>query len=462
MKNLFTLLFVCFSLFSFAQDISGGWSGSLSVQGTELPLVFNFTKTASGYTATMDSPNQGAKGILVSSISFENNNLAIELKVANIKYNGILKSNTEITGTFMQGSFAAPMNLTKGVVELERPQEPVKPYPYYTENVTFINTKESIQLAGTLTLPKKEGLFPAVILISGSGQQNRDSEILGHKPFLVIADYLTRNGIAVLRYDDRGVGESKGNPALSTSADFANDARAAIQYLRSRKEINTQNIGIIGHSEGGMIAPMLGAHDKNIAFIVLLAGPGVAGDLLLVNQNYEIGKLRGLTEEQLQEAKTTNQTIYNIVKAEVDLAAIKEKLTAHFLVSINKMPEEERTMQKEIDETLQREVDAIASPWLRYFISYNPTENLKKVKCPVLVLNGDKDVQVTAQINTAGIANALKNGGNKKVKVQIFPGLNHLFQKCITCKIEEYSTLSQTFSPDVLQTMSEWIQQQVK
>ncbi len=462
MKKLFIFLFISCSTFSFAQDISGGWTGSLDFNGTQLPLVFNFTKTATGYTATMDSPKQGAKGIAISTVNFINKNLSLEVQAAEIRYKGIWKSETEITGTFEQGSFAVPMNLTKGVVEIIRSQEPVKPYPYFTENVYFSNTKENIQLAGTLSLPKKEGKFPAVILISGSGQQNRDSEILGHKPFLIIADYLTRNGIAVLRYDDRGVGESKGDPTLSTSADFANDANAAIAFLKTRKEINAKKIGIIGHSEGGMIAPMLAANDKNIAFLVLLAGTGVTGDVLLVDQNYEVGKLKGMTEEQLQAAKVTNQNIYNIIKAEGSLSEVKKNLTAHFQISVDKIPEAERPSKKEIDETIAKEVNAITTPWLRYFISYNPKENLKKVKCPVLVLNGEKDIQVTAKLNTEGIENSLKEGGNKNVEVKIFPGLNHLFQHCKVCTVEEYSQLEETFSPEVLKMMTDWIQQKTK
>lgn len=462
MKKLFILLFISYTTFSFSQDISGGWTGTLDFQGTQLPLVFNFTKTATGYTASMDSPKQGAKGIPVSEVSFVNKNLTVDVQVAGIKYKGVWKSDTEITGTFEQGSLSLPMNLIKGVIEIIKPQEPAKPYPYYTENVNFTNTKENIQLAGTLSLPKKEGKFPAVILISGSGQQNRDSEILGHKPFLIIADYLTRNGIAVLRYDDRGVGESKGDPTLSTSADFANDARAAIDFLKTRKEINQKKIGIIGHSEGGMIAPMLAANDKNIAFIILLAGTGVAGDVLLVDQNYEVGKLKGMTEEELQQAKITNQSIYDILKTNENLSEAKKNLTAHFQKSIDKIPEAERPSKKEIDETLAQEVNGIATPWLRYFITYNPQENLKKVKCPVLVLNGEKDIQVTAKLNTEGIEKALKEGGNKNVQVKIFPGLNHLFQHCTACTVEEYSQLDETFSPEVLKIMSDWIQQQAK
>lgn len=462
MKKLFILALLLFSTFFFAQDITGGWSGTLKIQGTELPLVFNFTKTPTGYSSTMDSPKQGAKGIPVSEISFINNTLKIEVKVAGINYNGILKGDTEIIGTFSQGTFSAPMNLTKGVAALIRPQEPLKPYPYLSEDVSFLNAKENILLAGTLTLPKKEGKFPAVILISGSGQQNRDSEILGHKPFLLISDYLTRNGIAVLRYDDRGVGQSKGNPTLSTSADFANDAAAAVDYLRSRKEINTKNIGIIGHSEGGMIAPMLAANDKNIAFLVLLAGTGVTGDLVLLDQNYQLGKQAGMTEAELEEAKVTNQTLYNIIKADTNLSQTKENLTAFLQSAIDKSPESERPSKEEVATTIKNEVNSMTIPWFRYFITYDPAQNLKKVKCPVLILNGEKDIQVNATLNTKAIEKALKETGNKKVTTEIFPGLNHLFQHCDTCTVSEYSELEETFAPEVLKTMSDWILQQAK
>jgi len=462
MKNLLSFLFLSLSSILFAQDISGSWTGIINVQGSKLPLIFHFTKVDQGYTATMDSPNQGAKVIALNDVSFTNNTLSLAFSAAAIKYTGKWTNENEIVGTFEQGTFSTPLSLTKGVVETKRSQEPAEPYPYYTENVQFFNKKENFSLAGTLSLPKKEGKFPAVILISGSGQQNRNSEILGHKSFLIISDYLTRNGIAVLRYDDRGVGESKGDPSLSTSADFAEDARAAIEYLRTRKEIKTKKIGIIGHSEGGMIAPMIAANDKNIAFLVLLAGPGVSGDALLIEQNYEIGKLAGMSEESLESSKLTNQTIYDILKLNEDLASVKTKLTAYFQSNVEKIPEAERPSKEEIDKTLKDEVNGIATPWLRYFISYNPKENLQKVKSPVLVLNGEKDIQVPAKSNTAGISEALKSGGNNKVTLQIFPNHNHLFQHCTTCKVEEYSLLDETFSPEVLKTMSDWIQKQVK
>lgn len=462
MKKSLILLFLLFSSILFSQDISGSWTGTIEIQGSKLPLNFNFTKTAQGYSATMDSPNQGAKDIPMDEVTFSDKNISISFKAAGIKYSGKWINDSEINGEFHQGTFTTPLILKKGIVELIRPQEPKKPFPYYTENVRFLNKKDNLSFGGTLSLPKQEGKFPAVILISGSGQQNRDSEILGHKPFLIIADYLTRNGIAVLRYDDRGVGESEGDPTRSTSGDFADDARAAIEYLKTRKEINAKKIGIIGHSEGGMIAPMIAATDKNIAFIVLLAGPGVAGDILLLDQNYQIGKISGMSEADLAKAKITNKTIYDIVKANSDEVKMKKELTAYFQTILDEIPEADRPSKDELDASLHKEIDGVSSPWIRYFLTYDPKSNLKKVKVPVLVLNGEKDIQVSATLNTHAIESALKEGGNKNVKVQIFPGLNHLFQHCTTCTVKEYSQLEETFSPEVLKTMTEWIQQQVK
>ncbi|MDD3003640.1 alpha/beta hydrolase [Flavobacterium sp.] len=461
-KILFLWLLVSFSSHSVGQDISGSWTGILEIQGSELPLILNFTSSNGGYKGTMDSPKQGAKEIPIDEVSFNNKQLTVKINAFAIEYIGEWKSNTEILGTFKQGNFSAPMHLKKGSFEIKKPQNPIEPYPYHTEKVEFKNTKENISLAGTLSLPKKEGKFPAVILISGSGQQNRDSEILGHKPFLVISDYLTRNGIAVLRYDDRGVGQSKGDPTHSTSADFANDAAGAIEYLRSRKEIDSKKIGVIGHSEGGMIAPMLSANDKNIAFIILLAGPGVSGDVLLLDQNYEVGKKQGLSENDLQEAKILNQKIYNIIKSEKDLAEMKKSLTAVLQTEMEKLPEAERPSKNEIEKSINEQVDGMTVPWLRYFISYDPHENLKKTKCPVLVLNGEKDIQVTAKLNTEAITKALHEGKNKNVQVQIFPNLNHLFQHCTACNVAEYSQIEETFSSEVLKTMSDWIHKQIK
>lgn len=281
MKTISILLITLIaSLTLTAQDITGQWNGILKVQGTQLRLVFNVSKSDNGYSSTMDSPDQGAKDIPVAKTTFENPSIKFEVTNAGIEYLGAIKDN-EIVGIFKQGGMELPLNLSREVLEKEevkRPQEPSKPYPYYSEEVTFPNTKANISLAGTLTLPEKKGNFPVVILITGSGPQNRDEELLGHKPFLIISDHLTKNGIGVLRYDDRGVEQSTGDFSSATSADFATDVESAIDYLKTRKEIDKSKIGLVGHSEGGLIAPIVASESKDVSFIVLLAGTGIRGD----------------------------------------------------------------------------------------------------------------------------------------------------------------------------------------
>jgi dienelactone hydrolase len=287
-----------------AQEITGQWNGVLKVQGTQLRLVFNVNKTDSGYSSTLDSPDQGANGIPVTSSTFGDPTIKFEVANLGIFYTGDLKEN-EIIGTFKQSGHEFPLTLSRKPVEKTetiRPQDPMKPYPYYSEDVTFQNVKANISLAGTLTLPEKEGNFPVVILISGSGAQNRDEELLGHKPFLVISDHLTRNGIGVLRYDDRGVGKSEGDFKSATSADFATDVESAIAYLKTRKEIDKQKIGLMGHSEGGLIAPMVASQSEDVSFIVLLAGTGLRGDKIILLQQALIAKADGTSESDIKDA----------------------------------------------------------------------------------------------------------------------------------------------------------------
>ena len=270
-KTLFFIIVILASFTMFGQEITGQWNGVLKVPGGQLRVVFNVTKTENGYSSTMDSPDQGAKGIPVTTTRFENAVLKLQIPTATIGYEGTLNSDNVIVGNFSQGGQSFAMNMSRGIIgkkEIIRPQEPSKPYSYYTEEITFENKTDTNVLAGTLSLPQKEGHFPAVILITGSGPQNRDEEALGHKPFLVLADYLTQKGIAVLRFDDRGVAKSTGDYKTATTPDFAKDVQAGVDYLRTRKEIDKNKIGLIGHSEGGVIAPIVAANSKDINFIV--------------------------------------------------------------------------------------------------------------------------------------------------------------------------------------------------
>ena len=463
-KKELIFLMTIFSLNLFGQDITGQWNGVLKVQGIQLSLIFNVTKSDNGYSSTMDSPDQGAIGIPVTNTTFENSKIKFEVTNAKIEYNGELKKN-EFVGTFKQAGQEFPMILSRKALEkeiLKRPQEPLKPSPYYSEDVTFQNTKTNISLSGTLTFPKKDGLFPAVILISGSGPQNRDEEVFGHKPFLVISDYLTKNGIAVLRYDERGVGQSTGNFKTATSADFATDVESAIAYLQTRKEINKKKIGLVGHSEGGLIATMVASTSKDVSFIVLLAGTGIQGDKLLLLQQKLIAKANGVSETDIKKSIKTNEKLFEMVIKSNDVNKLKTDLTS----SINKTFKNGTSLEipngMTKEEFISIQVNQISSPWMQYFIKFNPATILEKIKCPVLAVNGEKDLQVPPKENLTAIKNALKIGGNNNVTIKEFPNLNHLFQECETGLPSEYGAIEQTFSPIVLTEITNWILNQVR
>ncbi len=447
-----------------AQDITGAWNGLLDVQGSQLRLVFNISKTATGISATMDSPDQGAKDIPTSSARFEKGVLTIAIANMKLQYEGKMGENNTITGTFKQGPMSLPLNLTKGKTEKTkpvRPQEPVQPYPYYAEEVTFANAQAQITLAGTLTLPKKEGKFPVVVLISGSGPQNRDEELLGHKPFLVLADHLTKNGIGVLRFDDRGVGASKGNFAAATSEDFATDVEAAVSYLLTRKDVNINKIGLMGHSEGGIIAPMVAAKSKDVAFIVLLAGTGIKGDELLLLQGELIGKAAGETEENLKTNRIISKGAFDMVTKLTDVKVLKSELELYLQQKLKEYPSVKAEEMSE-ERFIQSQVVTLTSPWMRFFIKYDPATALTSVKCPVLAINGEKDLQVPAKINLDAIKMNLEKGNNKDVTTKAFPNLNHLFQECTTGSPSEYAKIEQTFAPVALDEITNWLLKQVK
>lgn len=465
MKTLLILSLTLLSCFFInAQEITGQWNGILKVQGMQLRLVFHVTKTTDGFTATMDSPDQKANGIPVTKTTFENPKIKFEIAAINMEYNGELKEQ-EIIGVFKQNGQEFPLNLSRKTIEktiLKRPQEPVKPYPYYEEEVTFLNPKANISLAGTLTLPKKEGIYPAVILISGSGPQNRDEELMGHKPFLVISDFLTRNGIAVLRYDDRGFGSSIGDFKSATTADFATDVESALAYLKTRKEINPKQIGLIGHSEGGIIAPIVASKSKDVNCIILLAGTGIPGNELLLLQQEKMAKVSGMPDAEIKKLTAYNKKLFDLMLHSTDVEKLKSDLRTELTQIIDndtsaKIPNG-MTKEKYIDGQLNQ----LTSPWMLYFVKFNPATALEKVKCPVLALNGEKDVQVPSKENLTAIKNALTKAGNKKVTTIEFPNLNHLFQECKTGSPEEYATIEQTFSPVVLDEMLKWIKTQTK
>lgn len=456
MKHWFALLFIVFGCLPpmSAQDIVGSWNGKLALpNGVSLTMVFHITKTVQGYTSTLDSPDQGARGIPTASTVLVNKTLTISIPSIGASYKGEWKEEGKMEGAFTQG-VNIPLSLTKGeVAKPKRPQEPHGPFPYLTEEIKFRNEQAGITLAGTLTLPQQGKNFPVVVLVTGSGPQDRNEELYGHKPFWVIADDLTRKGIAVLRFDDRGVGQSEGSFQSSDGSHFATDAAAALNYLKTRKEINPKKMGLVGHSEGGSIAFMQAARNKDVAFIVSLAGPGVKGDSLMLRQAELIGKSQGATDLAWSMQKPILRHRYALLTTHKSLEVLRQELYEDIVRTIPAESLKDERIKKQVADG----INTMTSPWYLHFMRYDPTADLQKIQCPVLALNGERDVQVDADMNLTAIESNIKKSGNQQVTIKKYPGLNHLFQHCKSCTLSEYGQLEETISPEVLQDMADWI-----
>ncbi|GAH35450.1 unnamed protein product, partial [marine sediment metagenome] len=391
-------------------SIEGIWEGKLKVLGTELRIVFKISKNPDGaLTATMDSPDQGATDIPVEEVIFIDNTLRLEVKSARGVFEGKVSEDfLVIEGEWKQSGQTLSLTLKRvdKAVEILKPQEPKKPYPYIEEGLVYENKEAGITLAGTLTLPPGKGPLPVVLLISGSGPQDRNETIYNHRPFLVLADYLTRQGIAVLRVDDRGVGESTGDFSQATSEDFASDVLAGIEYLKTRKEINPEQIGLIGHSEGGIIAPMVAAKSSDIAFIILMAGTGLTGEEILYLQGALIYRAMGVSEEDIIKNRQFNEKIFSVLKEEDDSENAEEKLRQMFMADWAELNEEEKKAIGDPEVFLKAQLQSLLSPWYRFFLTYDPKPTLTKVKCPVLAINGEKDLQVPPKENLSAIEEA--------------------------------------------------------
>ena len=427
-------------------DIDGSWEGTLDA-GEKLRLVLHVTTTRDGLAASLDSPDQGAAAIPVGKIAREGTSLTFEMPDLGARFQGTITADRSLVdGKFSQGGATFPLTLkrpnpNRGADPPRRPQTPTKPYPYPSESVTYRNPGARIELAGTLTIPRGDGPFRAVILISGSGQQDQDETIVGHKPFLVLADYFTRQGIAVLRSHDRGVagpeGKSGGDFAASTTADFATDVESAVAYLKTRPEIDSHKIGLAGHSEGGVIAPMVAARNQDVAFIVMMAGTGLPGGEISVAQAAASLDAAGAGHEAVAQAAAKQRRVVDLFMHESG-DALKQKLAAEGIPESTYLP-------------------LIRSPWFRYFLTYDPATALRKVKCPVLAINGEKDVQVPPKLNLPAIRKALQEGGNRHFEIVEFPGLNHLFQHAKTGVVSEYGLIEETFAPEALEKIATWI-----
>lgn len=407
-KALSVLFALLLSITAFAQNFTGSWTGIISAGGSSLHIVFNISQDAEGNTVcTMDSPDQSVKGIPAQIVFESSDSISIRISNLGIEYNGKFNGDM-ICGVYSQLGLELDLVLKNEQIVYYRPQNPLPPYPYTTEEIEFVNDEANATLSGTITYPvgyiqgKK---VPVVVMVTGSGPQNRDSEIYEHKPFLIIADYLARNGYATLRYDDRCVGKSTGRFQAETTKEVAKDAALAVKYLRDTKKFS--KVGVLGHSEGGNVAFMLGA-DKLIDFAITMAGVGVQGDECLYQQGIAIAKQSG------QEYQFT-----------------KEQLREYLIGTM--------------------------SPWYEFFLDYDPASDISKTTCPVLVMNGEKDLQVIASSNVEAIKGNLPK--NKKSQVKIYPGLNHLFQECTTGLPTEYINIEQTISPIVLEDIAAWLKQ---
>ncbi|MCH2045250.1 MAG: alpha/beta fold hydrolase [Saprospiraceae bacterium] len=453
MKKLFILLLIitsCSSMTIGQKEVLGYWTGELNISGIKLRIGFNIKEKNSVLVTTMDSPDQNAFDIPCSQTSFENKTLIIESKKLTIQYTASLEGENQISGIFTQNGMEFPLTLERSDQKAEtpkRPQEPQAPFSYKTEEVKFKNTKAAVELAGTLSYPKEGEAHAVVILISGSGPQNRDCFLLGHKPFLVIADHLTKQGIAVLRYDDRGVGASTGNFSAATSEDFGSDVQAAIDFLKTHDKIDPKKIGLIGHSEGGLIAPMVAAGNEDVAFVVSMAGPGMAGKDLLPEQIRLISEATAIKQEKIDREYKRGKKMFSIIAKET-IAEKREEALIKFL----KKEEKDIT-----DEEIKKVLKQYTSPWFVYFMRYDPRQDWQKVVCPVLAINGVKDLQVPVDENLAGIEKSLQKAGNKDVTIRKIENQNHLFQTCTTGHPAEYSVIDETFSPKTLELIVTWI-----
>jgi uncharacterized protein len=427
--------------------LDGLWLGRLDTGVFKLRVVFKIVNIQDGLTAAVQRPDQGPDWIPATSIARDGNSLAIAIKPIGATFEGKIDADiASIEGTFTQMGKPVPLLLkrVKDQAELEprRPQNPIKPYPYREEEVAYTNQLQGDTLAATLTIPPGKGPFPAVLLITGSGPQDRDESLLGHKPFLVLSDYLTRKGIVVLRADDRGTGKSTGDFSKATTADFALDTEAGVAYLTMRSEVDPRRIGLVGHSEGGIIGPMVAARNPAIAFVVMMAGSGVPGDRIIVEQGRLIEQASGASQEKVEQDAEKQRELFALVEKEKDGAPLEKELR------------EQLAARGVPDAQLGDTVKTLTSPWFRYFLTYDPSTALRKVTCPVLALNGEKDLQVSPAQNLPTIRKALEEGGNKHFEVDELPGLNHLFQTTKTGAPSEYAEIEETIAPVALAWIS--------
>jgi len=437
------------------EAVLGSWAGPLDTGAAELRIVVHIEEGDEGLTATMDSPDQGATGIPVSDVTVTGDSLTLKVAQIGGTYEGVLTSDADtIAGTWTQRGRSFPLTLTPAEASdtgpPPRPQHPEPPYPYVEEDVTFQSDAAGLALAGTLTRPEGEGPHPAVVLLSGSGPQNRNSEVANHKLFHVLADHLTRQGLAVLRYDERGVGESEGVFDGATSEDFADDAAAAVRFLKTHSQIDTNAVGLVGMSEGGFVAPMVHTDREPVDFLVLMAGPSVPGHEILVKQMAKIAAAQGAPPAAVDSVRRQQRRVVEVIRTASDSAAIADRLRPMFA---------ERGAN---DEQIQTRLAQVTAPWFRSFVQYDPGPALRQIDVPVLALYGRNDLQVPPAQNAAPMRSALADSPSDDVTVRVLDGLNHLFQPAETGLPSRYTQIDTTMAPEALETISTWIRERTR
>ncbi|MFB3852389.1 MAG: alpha/beta hydrolase family protein [Vicinamibacterales bacterium] len=424
--------------------------------GASLKIIVSLAEVGETWKGTIDIPQQGASGLPLMNLRVEHPAVHFELAAGPgrlASFDGVLAEDT-VSGTFEQAG-------VKGTFRMKRATPPVPaapaPPPYREEEVTVAHG--NVSLACTLTFPESRGPHPAVALITGSGAQNRDEELFGFKPFRIIADHLTRQGVAVLRCDDRGIGGSRGNVAEATSSDFADDAVAQAEYLAARPEIDKRRVGLLGHSEGGIIAPIAAGRSKEVGFVILLSGPAVTGERILLAQAELLSRAAGATEEMIARNRVLQLKTFETVRSGKGWDDLAATIRAEAAESIAKLPEAQRKAIEDPASIAATQVESqlmvARSPWFRFFLDYDPAPALANLKVPALAIFGELDLQVPAEMNRAVMSKAL--AGNPHHRVEVLPRANHLYQEAKTGGIAEYPVLEKKFVSGLLPLISEWI-----
>lgn len=445
--------------------IDGTWSGTIEIMGEKLEFMIHFRTDGGVIQGTMDVPLQGVTGLPLKDVLQDGPKISFKLETpqAIATFEGEIEGD-KITGSFEQGGMAGSFTLIRSEEKAKpEPAKPREPLPYNEEEVTFQNG--DVKFAGTLMLPRKQGKHPAVIMITGSGPQNRYEELFGWKVFQGIADHFTRRGIAVLLYDDRGMGGSGGNVFDVTTEDFAMDALAAMRYLQSRSDINPGQIGVCGHSEGGIVAPFAAVKSNEVAFVICISGTGYPGTDILFKQSELIARANGEAPEKIQKDLDNIKMFISMINEGRSEGDIKERLQDMAETQVAALTEEQKRGIKDPAEFKKGIVDGLykqfASKWFQFFLKHDPAPILEKVKCPVLLVFGELDLQVPAEWNKDAMVKALERGGNKDLKAKIFPKANHLYQEATTGSPSEYAKLPKEFVPGFLEFMSGWILERV-